>query len=105
MEYVKGETLGERVKRSGPLSLVEAFCVFRRAAKGLAAAHESGIIHRDIKPANILISTAGEVKIADLGLAKFSGESEMTSSQVVIGTPAYMPPEQWESVASVGPPW
>ena len=70
MEYVKGETALDRVERKGPLELREACTVAYGAACGLAAAHRKGIVHRDVKPENIMIAGTGEVKLADLGLAK-----------------------------------
>jgi len=108
MEYVRGETARERVIRKGPLALGEAVTILLAAARGVAAAHEKEIVHRDIKPDNILIATTGEVKLADLGLATTAeagqGGDTMTLPGQVIGTPRYMPPEQWESLAKVGPP-
>ncbi|MGE3166368.1 MAG: SUMF1/EgtB/PvdO family nonheme iron enzyme [Planctomycetota bacterium] len=106
MEYVEGETAAERVARKGPLSQTEAARVLLGAAHGLAAAHRSGVVHRDVKPDNILISQKGAVKVADLGLAKaIEGNGDgVTMTQVMMGTPNYMPPEQWEDVKTVGAP-
>ena len=109
MEYVKGETVRERVLRKGGggLSQGEAAIIALEAAKGLAAAHAEGIVHRDIKPDNILISSRGEVKLADLGLGcvkEDAGNREgLTLSGLTMGTPAYMPPEQWDGLQKVGP--
>lgn len=105
MEFVSGETVSRRVRRKGPLPELEALRIFRDAARGLAAAHKKGIVHRDVKPDNILISADGDVKVADLGLAKAFDEKTdaMTSTNVTLGTPQYMPPEQWEDVRLVGP--
>ena len=107
MEFVRGETARERVKRRGALPLGEALCIILGAARGLSAAHQEDIVHRDIKPDNILISRRGEVKVADLGLARASNgdseESSTTLSMSVMGTPLYMPAEQWEGLANVGP--
>ena len=107
MELVEGETLAQRVAK-GPLPVEEALEVFRQIAEGLEAAHESGVIHRDLKPANVNITPEGKVKILDFGLAKaLEGEipaadishsptrtGEMTSAGVILGTAAYMSPEQ-----------
>ena len=107
MELVEGETLAQRVAK-GPLPLEEALEVCRQIAEGLEAAHESGVIHRDLKPANVNITPEGKVKILDFGLAKaLEGEipaadisqsptrtGEMTSAGVILGTAAYMSPEQ-----------
>ncbi len=107
MELVEGETLAQRVAK-GPLPVEEALEVCRQIAEGLEAAHESGVIHRDLKPANVSITPEGKVKILDFGLAKaLEGEipaadishsptrtGEMTSAGVILGTAAYMSPEQ-----------
>ncbi len=101
MEFVRGETADERVKRKGPLAEQEALAILLGATTGLAEAHGRGIVHRDIKPSNIMISLEGRVKLADLGLAKASGSvdgrSMSMATSVIMGTPQYMPPEQWES--------
>ena len=101
MEFVRGETAHERVKRKGRLAEQEALAILQGATAGLAAAHARGIVHRDIKPENVMISLAGEVKLADLGLAKATGGVDGRSVSMVashiMGTPQYMPPEQWET--------
>jgi serine/threonine protein kinase/formylglycine-generating enzyme required for sulfatase activity len=95
MEYVQGKSLQDILAESGRLSPEEALPLFRQVVAGLAAAHEGGVFHRDIKPGNIMISEAGEVKIADFGLARRAEESmDLTTSGQVLGTPNYMPPEQ-----------
>jgi len=108
MEYVQGESAAARVQRTGPLEMGEAVQITLGATRGLERAHRKGIFHRDIKPANILISTEGEVKLADLGLGKMQsvgdGQEGMTGSQQVWGTPGYMPPEQWEGLSKAAAP-
>lgn len=96
MEFVPGETLQERLDRTGPLEVPEALRIARRVAEGLAAAHERGLIHRDIKPSNILIEGGPQphVKITDFGLARAADDASLTRSGVVAGTPMYMAPEQ-----------
>lgn len=104
MELVVGESLRARVERKGSLGVAEACEIIVRAARGLAAAHARGIVHRDVKPDNILVSRDGEVKVADLGLARAaeSGDVRLTSSRVMLGTPQYMPPEQFDGASEVG---
>ncbi len=107
LELVEGETLADRIAR-GPLPVDEALDVARQIADALEAAHERGIVHRDLKPANVKLTPGGKVKVLDFGLAKaLSGESSSpdvtksptltaaaTQAGVVIGTAAYMSPEQ-----------
>jgi non-specific serine/threonine protein kinase len=99
LEYVPGDTLSERIKRE-PLKLEEALSIARQIAEAVSAAHEKGVVHRDLKPGNIKLTPEGRVKVLDFGLAKSSvGEGtdiEITSAEPghIIGTPAYMSPEQ-----------
>jgi hypothetical protein len=104
MEFVRGENVRNRVRRKGPLAVGEACAIARDAARGLARAHAKGIVHRDVKPDNILISIDGEVKVADLGLAKATaGDEGLTSTRMMMGTPQYTPPEQWNDARDAGP--
>ncbi len=93
MACYEGKTLEERIKR-GPLPVDEAAEIAVQIAEGLAKAHSKGIIHRDIKPSNVFITTDGVVKIIDFGLAKLAGQTKMTREGTVLGTVAYMSPEQ-----------
>ena len=95
MELIAGESMQDVLDRSGPLSLGDAALVTIVAAEALQHAHDLKMIHRDIKPDNILVTTDGQVKVADLGLAKATDEDmSMTQSGTGLGTPHYMPPEQ-----------
>lgn len=93
MEFVDGETLRDRI-RKGPLKTEEALDIAVQIAAGLGEAHGKGIIHRDIKSANIMVTTKGQAKVMDFGLAKLRGGSSLTKSQTTLGTVAYMSPEQ-----------
>ncbi|MHC4191672.1 MAG: protein kinase domain-containing protein [Planctomycetota bacterium] len=99
LEYVPGQTLAERIAKK-PLRLEEALSIALQIADAVAAAHEHDVIHRDLKPGNIKITPEGKVKVLDFGLAKAVGgegldqQSTVTEPGRVIGTPAYMSPEQ-----------
>ena len=107
LELIAGPTLAERIAK-GPLPVPEALSIARQVAEALESAHGKGIIHRDLKPANIKLATSGEVKVLDFGLAKaMAGDAaasdlshaptittDDTRAGVVLGTPAYMSPEQ-----------
>jgi len=94
MEYVEGESLGERLKREGTLPPDAVAELMRQTASALAAAHALGIVHRDIKPGNILLTPDGRVKVADFGLAKRTGvDIDVTMPGARLGTPLYMAPE------------
>ncbi len=93
MALYQGCTLAHMIN-NGPLSVDQIMDIGSQVAAGLAKAHESGIIHRDIKPLNIFVTEDGLVKILDFGLAKLSGQSQLTVAGATLGTPAYMSPEQ-----------
>ena len=92
-EYIDGESLKDKLKRSKPLPLAEALRLGEDILRGLAYAHSKGIIHRDIKPANILVTSDGQAKIADFGIAR-PVDSNLTAVGSMLGTPNYMSPEQ-----------
>lgn len=95
MELIVGRTLQQKIDQHGPLPLKEVLRIGLQVARGLAAAHSTGLIHRDIKPANILLENGVErVKITDFGLARAADDASMSQSGVVAGTPMFMSPEQ-----------
>ena len=109
MELVEGQTLADRILE-GPIPLDEALAIAKQIAEALEAAHEHGVVHRDLKPANVKVRSDGRVKVLDFGLAKVIDSAAtasgtvsrsptittpaMTQSGVILGTAAYMSPEQ-----------
>ena len=92
MEYVEGETLLARMK-SGAIPVESALTIIADVLRGLACAHEKGIVHRDVKPANVLLDRDGRAKVADFGIAR-PQDSSLTGAGSLLGTPNYMSPEQ-----------
>jgi len=102
MELVEGGTLANRITPTG-MPAADVARVGAAVAGALAAVHSQGLVHRDVKPANILISTAGDVKLSDFGIARELAAARLTAAADVIGTAAYLSPEQAKG-AEVGPP-
>lgn len=96
MDYVEGRDLGTLLKERGALSVPDAVNYIRQAAQALGFAHKKGIVHRDVKPENLLLTPEGVIKVADLGLAKWMGDTDgtFTQSEWVLGSPVYISPER-----------
>jgi len=94
MEFVRGETLENRLRRVGAIDSFTAVPIFCQALEGIEHAHRMGIIHRDIKPANMMLTDNGSIKVMDFGIARVLGSARMTKQGSIIGTIEYMSPEQ-----------
>ncbi|HZZ78710.1 MAG TPA: serine/threonine-protein kinase [Gemmataceae bacterium] len=98
MEFVEGESLGQKIERDGRMQEQDAIRVITQVAEGLAAAHALGIIHRDVKPDNVLITADGVAKLTDLGLVKeLEADLNLTRTGRGLGTPHFMAPEQFRN--------
>jgi serine/threonine-protein kinase len=100
MELVEGGTLRELLRERGPMPPHAVTAVLRPVLGGLGVAHRAGLVHRDVKPENVLISDDGEVKLVDFGLVRAMAEAGITSTSVILGTAAYLSPEQVASGSS-----
>jgi serine/threonine protein kinase len=99
MEFVRGQTLDEVSAHVGPMPVERAVQLAGQVFDALAHAHRAGVVHRDLKPANLMLTESGLVKIMDFGLARMAGTEHLTNDGYMLGTPAYMSPEQvlgWE---------
>jgi serine/threonine protein kinase len=94
MELVEAPTLAELVRLQGPLAPERVAEIGAQLAAALEAAHHAGIVHRDVKPTNVLVPRSGKVKLADFGVAALADDPQLTTTGMVIGSPAYMAPEQ-----------
>jgi predicted Ser/Thr protein kinase len=94
MELIKARTLADIVAREGPLPPELVARTGLQVAFALDAAHQAGIVHRDVKPANVMVAEDGKVWLADFGIAQVQGDPKLTSTGMIVGSPAYMAPEQ-----------
>jgi len=94
MECIQGETLEQVVARHGPLPIDRAVRIVAQVLDALQHAHRAGIVHRDLKPANLMVTAGGDVKVMDFGIARVQGATRLTGEGYMLGTPAYMAPEQ-----------
>ncbi len=94
MEYVRGETFERISTNDGPLAVDRAIALCAQALEALHHAHTVGVVHRDLKPANLMLAENGDVKVMDFGIARVMGTEHLTSDGFMMGTPAYMAPEQ-----------
>jgi serine/threonine protein kinase len=94
MEYIEGQSCAEILRDDGWVEVEEAVAIIEQACEGLHYAHRHGVVHRDVKPGNLLRSREGEVKLADFGIAKATEQSSITQVGSVLGTAAYLAPEQ-----------
>ncbi len=94
MDYVDGTCLQDILKKFGPMDVTRSAHYIRQAARGLQHAHDAGLIHRDIKPANLILDRTGNVKILDMGIARFSESDEEVLTRGPLGTADYLAPEQ-----------
>ncbi len=103
MELLDGRTLSQLVEEEGALSPLRAATIGLQVLDALEAAHAKGVVHRDVKPGNVMVMAEDQVKLGDFGLASLAGDSDLTMTGEVVGTPSYMAPEQ-ASGEDAGPP-
>lgn len=99
MEYVEGKTLRDALRDDGPLLPERAAEIADAVARALGSAHEAGLVHRDIKPGNIMLTSDGEVKVMDFGIARTTSGDTLTQTAAVLGTASYLSPEQAQGQA------
>jgi len=102
MEYVDGSSLADIVRDSGPIPPARAARIGVSLAYALEAAHAAGVVHRDVKPANVLVTAAGQARLTDFGIAVTEGDSTLTGTGMLVGSPAYIAPERARG-AKAGP--
>ncbi|MDQ5807601.1 MAG: serine/threonine protein kinase, partial [Actinomycetota bacterium] len=94
MELYRGGTIADRLRDGGPVPRVQTLQWLDEAAAGLGYAHGRGVVHRDVKPANLLLDESGRLAVGDFGIARLADESSLTQAGTVLGTAAYLSPEQ-----------
>ncbi|TCO53595.1 serine/threonine-protein kinase [Actinocrispum wychmicini] len=104
MELVKAPSLTEWVERHGPMPVPRAAKLAEQVLGALEAAHEAGVVHRDVKPSNVMVPDKGTAKLADFGIAQSYDDTRITSTGMIIGSPAYMSPERLSS-GDASPAW
>lgn len=94
MEYIEGMDFEHIIRASGPLTLASAMSIWGQALEGVRHIHQNGVIHRDLKPSNLMLTATGRVKVMDFGIARAAGKARLTRQGHLVGTFAYMAPEQ-----------
>jgi serine/threonine-protein kinase len=94
MELLEGQDLRALIDRAGVIPLADRVRILAQISEGLGYAHSRGVVHRDVKPANIMVTTSGQVKLLDFGLARVAARETITRRGMILGTPDYMSPEQ-----------
>src|SRR6476659_3114918 len=103
MEYIDGQTLRDLIQREGTVAPAQIADIGADIAAALSFAHQNGVVHRDVKPGNVLITTAGQVKVTDFGIARAGGDNDgLTRTGAVMGTATYFSPEQAQGTAVDG---
>src|SRR5258708_6075546 len=103
MEYVRARSLQDIIDQDGPVTPRVAADIGRQVLAALNAAHKLGILHRDVKPSNVLITADGRAVLTDFGIAKMEGDTTLTQTGLVMGSPAYIPPERAQGEKAAPP--